>query len=192
MTTTTTTEAEEFARLALGSRALKNRRVRRAIIARLLNENGETYNGEGNEEPEEGTDDELVRALIASRMLRRRRVRRALLAHLFATRAEGENDQNESEDGFEEEGGGDETDIVRALVASRAFRRRRVRRALVAHLLEAKAEGEPEHTDGEFDEGSDDDQDLVKTLIASRILRRKRVRRALLAHLFKEGQEATN
>ena len=41
MSFTTTKEAEEFARIALGSRALKNRRVRRAIVARLLNENGD-------------------------------------------------------------------------------------------------------------------------------------------------------
>ena len=48
-----TMDTEELARLALGGRALKNRRVRRAIIARLINENGESYEGDESEEGDE-------------------------------------------------------------------------------------------------------------------------------------------
>src|SRR5215472_9849324 len=92
----TTTEAEEIARLALGGRPLKNRRIRRALLARLINENGETHNGEEEDEGgfEEGGGDEqeIVRALVSSRLLRRRRVRRALLAHLVRAGAESENE----------------------------------------------------------------------------------------------------
>jgi hypothetical protein len=199
----TTTEAEEFARLALGSRALKNRRIRRAIIARLLNENGETNNGDEAEEVgEEGGDEpEFLRTLLASRMLRKRRVRRALLTHLLRGKAEAEVETDEGDEGFGEDTGDDEKEIVRTLIASRVLRRRRVRRALLAHLLRSgggggggvgiEAEGDDsEYSDGDGD-GEDDDRVLARALIGSRILRHRRVRRALLAHMLNERQEAT-
>lgn len=195
MGSTTTTEAEEFARLALGGRALKNRRLRRAIIARLLNENGETSNGEETEEVgEEGGDEqELVRALIGSRMLRRRRVRRALLTHLLRAKNEAEAEGDEGEEGFGEEGGGDEQEIVRALIASRVLRRRRVRRALLARLLRGDGGFDAEGDEGGYDvdEGEDDDRELARALIGSRMLRHRRVRRAILTHLLNERQEST-
>jgi hypothetical protein len=195
MGSTTTTEAEEFARLALGGRALKNRRLRRAIIARLLNENGETSNGEETEEVgEEGGDEqELVRALIGSRMLRRRRVRRALLTHLLRAKSEAEAEGDEGEEGFGEEGGGDEQEIVRALIASRVLRRRRVRRALLARLLRGDSGFDAEGDEGGYDvdEGEDDDRELARALIGSRMLRHRRARRAILAHLLSERQEST-
>jgi len=137
MSTTTTTEAEEFARLALGSRAMKNRRVRRAIIARLLNENGAAQNGDDTEDmgEEAGEEQDLVRALIGSKLLRRRRVRRALFAHLLRSKDEYEADGED--DGYDDgdEGTDDDLDIARALIASRVLRRRRTRRAILAHLL---------------------------------------------------------
>lgn len=195
MSSTTTTEAEEFARLALGSRALKNRRVRRALIARLLNENGETQNGDDTETAgEEGGDEqEFVRALVGSRMLKRRRVRRALLAHLLRGKGEYEADGTEGEGEDNEEFGdtdGNEQEIVRGLIASRVLRRRRVRRALLAHLLRADGatDGEADADTFDGDEGTDDDRDVARALIASRVLRHRRARRAILAHLLNEQQ----
>src|SRR5215831_11094528 len=98
-----TMDTEELARLALGGRALKNRRVRRAIIARLINENGESYEegDEGEEETGEeggGEDREILRALVASKALKRRRFRRALLAHLLRTKSEFEFEGDEGEE----------------------------------------------------------------------------------------------
>jgi hypothetical protein len=67
-------------------------------------------------------------------MLRRRRIRRALLAHLLRERRE-EEDEDEDEDEGEGEGEGGERRMLRLLVGSRLLRRRRMRRALLAHLV---------------------------------------------------------
>ena len=147
---TATMDTEELVRLALGGRALKNRRVRRAIIARLINENGESYEGdeseEGDEEETGGEDRELLRVLIGSRLLRRRRMRKALLAHLLRTKSESEGEGEEDGGAEEEEDiggeGGEGRELVRALIASKVLRRRRFRRALLAHLLRTNAERE--------------------------------------------------
>ena len=201
-----TMDTEELARLALGGRALKNRRVRRAIIARLINENGESYEGDESEEGDEeeettgggGEDREMLRLLIGSKMLRRRRVRRALLAHLLRSKSE-ESEGDEGEEDTGEETGGEGRELVRALIASKILRRRKVRRAILIHLLKTKAEsGEFEGSDdseseGEEetgDEGGGEDREIVRALIASKMLRRRRVRRALLTHLLREKEEA--
>jgi hypothetical protein len=82
-----------------------------------------------------------VRALIASKMLRRRRVRRALLVHLLRSKAESMSEADEGEDDFSEEGGGGEDrELLRALIGSRMLRKRRFRRALLTHLLREKEE----------------------------------------------------
>jgi hypothetical protein len=194
--TTTTTETEELARLALGGRALKNRRIRRVLLARLLNENGDAEGGEETEEAgEEGGGDEreVVRALIASKMLRKRRVRRALLAHLLRTKGESETEGDEGEEESFDEGGTDDQEVLRALIGSRLLRRRRFRRAILVHLLRTKGESEGEGDEGEgdsYDEDGGDESEVVRALIASRLLRRRRVRRALLAHLLRERHEA--
>ena len=200
-----TMDTEELARLALGGRALKNRRVRRAIIARLINENGESYEGDESEEGDEeeettgggGEDREMLRLLIGSKMLRRRRVRRALLAHLLRSKSE-ESEGDEGEEDTGEETGGEGRELVRALIASKILRRRKVRRAILIHLLKAKAETEFEGSDDSEsegdeetgDEGGGEDREIVLALIASKMLRRRRVRRALLTHLLREKEEA--
>src|SRR5215831_15770679 len=154
---TATMDTEELARIALGGRALKNRRVRRAIIARLINENGESELSEEDESEEEtgeegGEDRDLLRALVASRALKRRRFRRALLAHLLRARSESEGEEGEEETGDD---GGEDRELVRALIASRMLRRRRVRRTLLVHLLRSKAEGMNESDEGEEDVGDE-------------------------------------
>ena len=88
---------------------------------------------------------ELVRALIASKILRRRKVRRAILIHLLKAKAETEfegsdDSETESDEETGDEGGGEDREIVRALIASKMLRRRRVRRALLTHLLREKEE----------------------------------------------------
>src|SRR5215469_15018089 len=73
----------KLARLLIGSRILRRTRVRRAVLAHLLRERGESededdegedYEGEGGG----GGERKLARLLVASRVLRKRRVRRAL------------------------------------------------------------------------------------------------------------------
>jgi hypothetical protein len=124
----TTAETEDLARIALGRSAQRNTRIRRALIARLLNED---TNGEEPVEADAGDDSDaddeerqLVRALVGGRLLKRRRFRRMLKAKLLTERAEGE-DSDEADD----ESGEDDGELARLLVGSRMFRRRRVRRA---------------------------------------------------------------
>ena len=85
-----TMETEDLAKFAVGGRALRSRRIRRALIARLINERA---NG-SDDDADEGTtgdsgdeDHQLVRALVGSRVLQRRRFRRLLLAKLIRARA---------------------------------------------------------------------------------------------------------
>jgi hypothetical protein len=123
-------------------------------------------------------------------------VRRALLAHLLRTKSE-ESEGDEEEDTGEETGG-EGRELVRALIASKILRRRKVRRAILIHLLKAKAETEFEGSDeteseGDEetgDEGGGEEREIVRALIASKMLRRRRVRRALLTHLLREKEEA--
>jgi hypothetical protein len=100
--------------------------------------------GESDEEGEEegggGDDRELVRALIASKMLRRRKVRRALLAHLLRSKAESMSEGDEGEEDYSDEGGREDRELLRAVIASKMLRRRRVRKALLTHLLGEKEE----------------------------------------------------
>ena len=199
---TSTLETEELSRFALGKRVGRNARIRRALIARLINEQSEPSEEEGEDGGAEGGDEEaqLVRLLTGSRLLRRRRLRRLVLAHLLSERG-GESDEyeeDESEDG--EEGTTDDRELARLLIGSRMLRRRRVRRALLAHLIKQRSEadedvdggdseGEGEGTD-EFDDASTGERKFVRMVVGSKLLRRRRVRRALLAHLLKERAAA--
>ena len=193
------TETEDLAKLAVGGRMLRNGRIRRALIARLLSEQAEASDDEGDEDTtDEGGDDDrqLVRAIIGSRALRRRRLRRVLLAHLIKERAGGEDDVDEGDEDIGEETGEDDRQLVRLIVGSRILRRRRVRRALIAKLIRARGEEDDEFDDDvdegdeDIDEGgSDRDRKFLRLLVASRVLRRRRVRRALIAKLLKERGE---
>lgn len=198
---TSTLESEELARFALGKRVGRNARIRRALIARLINEQAEPSDEEGEDGGSaEGGDEEaqLVRLLTGSRLLRRRRLRRLVLAHLLNERG-GESDEYDEEETEEgEEGGTDDRELARLLIGSRMLRRRRVRRALLAHLIKQRSEadedvdagdGEGEGTD-EIDEASTGERKFVRMVVGSKLLRRRRVRRALLAHLMKERAEA--
>jgi len=188
-------DTEDVTRFAAGGRAVRSARLRRALIARLLSEQeegaeeegGEGIGGEGGDE-----DRQLVRLLLGSRMLRRKRLRRLLLAHLIRERG-GDTEEEEFDEGDEdigEDGGEDDRRIARLLIGSRMLRRRRVRRAVLAHLMRERG-GE---TEDEFDEGDEDigeeegdrDRKFLRLLIGSRVLRRKRVRRALLARLRRD------
>ena len=137
-------------RLVLGSRMLRRRRVRRALIARLIRERSE---GEGDVEEfdddvDEGDDDideegggrdrKFLRLLVASRILRKRRVRRALLAKLLRERAGGGESEEEfdvEEDEDVEEGPDLERQVARLLVGGRVVRRRRARKAALLRFL---------------------------------------------------------
>ena len=153
------------------------------------------------------TERRLVRLLIGSRMLRRRRVRRAVIAHLLKERGEGEGDEGEGdeaegdEDGGEDggvEGGDTERRLVRLLIGSRMLRRRRVRRALLAHLLKERGEGggdedadEGEEDDDGGDEATDKGRELVRLLVARGAMQRRRGRRAgALARRLRNGEDA--
>ena len=100
---TSTREAEDLAKLAVGGKMIRNGRIRRALIARLLSERAEGSDEEGEEGEEETTEEggdddrQLVKALVGSRLLRRRRLRRVLLAHLIKQRAGADEDVDEDE-----------------------------------------------------------------------------------------------
>ena len=190
----TTYETEDLGKLALGARAGRSSRLRRALVARLLNERAEGGDEENGDAGTEGGDEDerqLAKLLVGSRLLRRRRVRRLVLAHLLNARGEEGEDEFEDEDiESEDEGGDDDRSVARLLIGSRMLRRRRVRRVLLAHLI--KQRGEAEDVEGESDEdfeddeggGDDGDRKFAKLVIGSRILRRRRVRRAVLAKLL--------
>src|SRR5690242_5446707 len=144
---TSALDTEDLTRFTTGRRAVRSARLRRALIARLLSEQGEEPEEEGGEGMgEEGGDEDrqLVRLLIGSRMLRRKRLRRLLLAHLIRERGESEDEFDEGDEDVGEDGGEDDRRLARLLVGSRILRRRRVRRALLAHLLKERGEGENE------------------------------------------------
>jgi hypothetical protein len=185
-------------RMLIGGRILRRRRIRRALLAHLLGQRAEADEGEEDEgdEDEGGRGDErrLVRLLIASRMLRRRRVRRVIAAQLLKQRAEadeGEEDEGD-EDGGEAVGSDDDNRVVRLLIGSRIMRRRRVRRAILAHLLGERAEARGEEEEDEGDEGDDSGDNvrrLMRFLVARRGVRRRRGRRAVAAGLMRNGED---
>lgn len=189
----TTAETEDLARIALGKSAQRKSRIRRALIARLLNEDGEGEDqidaDAGDNSDGTGDDEErqLVRVLAAGRLLKRRRLRRMLRAKLLTERDEGVDD-----DESDEESGEDDGELGRLLVGNRLLRRRRVRRALLAHLIRDTAGSGEESDESEEDEedGGDREGKFVRMVIGSRVLRRRRVRRAVLAHLLKERGDA--
>ena len=200
-----TMDTEELARLALGGRALKNRRVRRAIIARLINENGESYEGDESEEGDEeeetatggGEDREMLRLLIGSKMLRRRtRPSRAVSRICSGRRAKRPKATRKRTP--TKRPGGEGRELVRALdrqqdpaspkgpschthPSAQGESRDRVR-----GIGDSETEGDEETGD----EGGGEDREIVRALIASKMLRRRRVRRALLTHLLREKEEA--
>lgn len=134
------------------------------------------------------SSEDLARLAVGKSGMRRQRVNRALLAKMLREQAES-NGAEEALEGDEATSEEDEGKLVRALVGSRAFRRRRIRNLVLAHLLRERAEGEESGEDDYEDpdeETGDDDTRLVRALIGSRILRRRRARKLVLAHLLRE------
>jgi len=77
-------EERRVMKALIGRRMLRRRHVRRAILAQLLRDRGESEEDEGDEDEDSDADEgRVLKALIASRILRRRRLRRMLLAHLL-------------------------------------------------------------------------------------------------------------
>jgi hypothetical protein len=134
------------------------------------------------------SSEDLSRLAVGKSSVRSQRVNRALLAKMLREQAEsnGAETETEADEATSEEGEGK---LVRALIASRAFRRRRIRNLVLAHLLRERAEGEEAGTEDYEDsdeETGDDDNRLVRAVIGSRILRRRRARKLVLAHLLRE------
>ena len=103
-------DERKLARLIIGSRILRRRRVRNLLLAHLLREGRE---GGDKDEEGGGEDHRLLRLLVAGGLLRRRRMRRLLLARLIRhRRAEGHEDEDEDED-EEDEGQPDQPAVVR-------------------------------------------------------------------------------
>jgi hypothetical protein len=193
-------ETEDLAKLAVAGRTIRNGRMRRALIARLLSEQSEGSDEiDDDDATDEGGDDDrqLVRALLGSRMLKRRRLRRVLLAHLLKQRGEAEDEgEDYDEDEGEETAGDEDRQVLRLILGSRLLRRRRVRRALLARLIRERG-GADDEIDDEVDagdedigeEGNDRERKFMRLVVASGVLRRRRVRRALLAKLLKNRSE---
>jgi hypothetical protein len=193
-------DEDVIARLLVSGGLLRRRRVRRLLLARLLNEareTGEEPEFEHEEEGEEGgvSDRGIARFLIASGLLRRRRMRRIILAHLMRERGgEGVEEFGEHEgfEGVEEGGPSSDRKIARFLIVSGILRRRRVRQMVMAHLMREHGEGVEEF--GEYGGGFEGAEEggpttgrkVARFLIASGILRRRAVRRMVLAHLLRE------
>ncbi len=192
----TNIETDELARVALGGRARHNTRIRRALLARLLNEqDGASSDGVGGDDAADEDQDEdrqLIQALVGTRLVHKRRLRKLLKAKLVKERADGSDDYDE---GNEDSGEGteDEQELGRLLIGSRMLRRRRVRRALLAALVRerAGADDSDEGTDDSEEDGGDREGKFIRLVIGSGVLRRRRVRRALLAHLVKDRGEAS-
>ena len=193
-----TDQERRLARLLVGSRILRQRRLRRLLLAHLLRERGEAEDSDTDDdvsaegEEGEGKERQLIRLLVGSRIMRRNRVRRALLAHLLSQRGEAEDEDVDDETADAEEGEGGERKLLRLLIGSRILRHRRVRRALLAHLLRERGEAEDVDIEGEedsADDGAGRERRIIRLLIGSRMLRRRRARRALLAHLLHEREE---
>jgi hypothetical protein len=191
-------QERRLARLLVGSRILRQRRLRRLMLAHLLRERGEADDTDSDDEmgaegeEGEGKERQLIRLLVGSRIMRRNRVRRALLAHLLSERGEADDEDTDDETADAEEGEGGERKLVRLLIGSRILRRRRVRRALLAHLVRERGEAEDEDVEGDeetADDGAGRERRIIRLLIGSRLLRRRRARRALLAHLLREREE---
>ena len=195
-------ETEDLAKIAVAGRAARGGRARRALIARLLSEQANGADEEGADDmTEEGDDDDrtLVRAIVGSRVLKRRRLRRLLMAHIIRERNEAgegaEEDYEDADEDTDEEEGVDDRRLGKLLLASRMLRRRRVRRALLAHAIRAHQAEEGEETDDFEDEdeiegGTSSERKFLRLVIGSRVLRRRRVRRVLLARLAKNRAES--
>jgi len=155
-------EEHRLLKLLIARGLLRRARIRRLLLAHLVREKrGATdeFEDEGEEvdddvdEGEEGGDHrKFLRLIVGSGILRRRRIRNVLIAKLLKERAEaGSEDEDDYEDedeggefaegasDFEEgEGEGGERRVLRLLVGSRLLRRRRMRQALLAHLMKQR------------------------------------------------------
>src|SRR6516164_8095608 len=82
-------------------------------------------------------------------------------------------------------------DLLKLAAGGKTRRRRRMSRALLAHLIGERAEGEGNDYEAEEgDEGEDSERKIARLLIGSRLLRRRRLRNLLIAHLVRERGEA--
>jgi len=81
-------------------------------------------------EGEEWSEEERRLLLIGGDMLRLRRIRHLMLSHLVRDRIEGDEENEEEPD----EGGDEDRQVFRLLVATGILRRQGLRRLLLAHL----------------------------------------------------------
>src|SRR4030095_4056180 len=111
-----------------------------------------TYASSHNGAGRFGRDDEdLAKILAGGKMVRGKRLRRLLIARLLRDRGDDEGDTVED---IDEEGGGDEDHRLARLLVGRGARRRRLRRLLVAGLIRNRAEDDDDDEEIE-DEGDD-------------------------------------
>jgi hypothetical protein len=193
--TDTTVEDEDLVRLAIGGRKVRRQRLSNLVLARLLGlKQGEQAEDETEdelgEEAEEGGDWErrLVRLMIGKGLVRRARLRRLLLAHLLRDKVgEEEEDEDEKDGGADVEH--EDRHLVRLLIGRNVVRRRRLRRLLLAHLLQEKVGEEDEGGEDDGEDGEHEDRHLVRLLIGRNAARRTRLRRLLFAQLLRGRRE---
>lgn len=84
-----------------------------------------------------------------------------------------------------------EHELARLMLGGKILHRRRLRQALLAHILRERSEGEggDEALEDESESGTDEHR-LARLLIGSSIVRRRRLRALMLAHLLREKHEA--
>ena len=99
----------------------------------------------------------------------------------------GTGEEEETDEDFGEEGGDREGKFIRLVIGSRILRRRRVRKAVLAHLLKERAEAgeesDEEEETGEEAGGADLEREVARLLIGGRAIKRRRMRRALARNL---------
>src|SRR6516225_8566006 len=81
-------------------------------------------------------------------------------------------------------------DLLKLATGRKTRRSRRMSRALLAHLIGERAEGEDEDYEAEEREGEESEGRIARLLIGSRLLRRRRLRNLLITHLLREKGEA--
>jgi hypothetical protein len=92
-------------------------------------------------------------------------------------------DEDEGDEEFDDDTSDREGNFVRLVIGSRILKRRRVRRAVLAHLLKERADSDDTDEESEGEEDADLERAVARLLVGRRVVRHRRMRRALAAHL---------
>src|SRR5678815_2347347 len=86
----------------------------------------------------------------------------------------------------EQEVGGEEGRALRVLLGGRILRKKRIRRALLAHLLRQEDEVEDNEVD---DEEGGDEQQLLRLIVGGRAMKRRKLKQLTIAQLLRNRDD---